>query len=290
MNPDTELQDKSQHHDRDSNRLKQMTVESAFRKVVIDMYQKQEAIMSRFQGKRILITGGSSGMGLAGAVRIVNEGGQVAVTGLNEERLAKARRLLPDSALILRNDAAVEEDISALAAAVSEWGTLDGLWLNAGYAEVGAPESVTADGFNRMMNANVRGPMLQLASLSALLNPGASVLVTSSSSVYEGAAMTSLYAATKGATVAMVKSWAAALAARNIRANTLVPGPIETNFRHFMPEESRQQFEDFVVSQVPLRRAGTAEEAAAVALFLLSDDASYVTGSQYAVDGGLVHY
>lgn len=102
--------------------------------------------------------------------------------------------------------------------------------------------------------------------------------------------MTSLYAATKGAVVAMVKSWAASLATRNIRANTLVPGPIETNFRHFMPEESRQQFEDFVVNQVPLRRAGTADEAAAVALFLLSDDASYVTGSQYAVDGGLVHY
>ncbi|SBX52742.1 NAD dependent epimerase/dehydratase family [Klebsiella pneumoniae] len=102
--------------------------------------------------------------------------------------------------------------------------------------------------------------------------------------------MTSLYAATKGAVVAMVKSWASALAERGIRANTLVPGPIETNFRHFMPEESRQQFEDFVVSQVPLGRAGTAEEASAVALFLLSDDASYVTGSQYAVDGGLVHY
>ncbi|MBM7341920.1 SDR family oxidoreductase [Pantoea coffeiphila] len=246
--------------------------------------------MSRFQGKRILITGGSSGMGLAGALRIASEGGQVAITGLNEERLAKARSLLPGTTPILRNDAADEEDIAALAAAVSEWGSLDGLWLNAGYAEVGAPESVTADGFNRMMNANVRGPMLQLAALSGSLNPGASVLVTSSSSVYEGAAMTSLYAATKGATVAMVKSWAAALAARNIRANTLVPGPIETNFRHFMPEESRQQFEDFVVSQVPLRRAGTAEEAAAVALFLLSDDASYVTGSQYAVDGGLVHY
>lgn len=246
--------------------------------------------MSRFQGKRILITGGSSGMGLAGALRIASEGGQVAITGLNEELLAKARSLLPGTTPILRNDAADEEDIAALAAAVSEWGSLDGLWLNAGYAEVGAPESVTAGGFNRMMNANVRGPMLQLAALSGSLNPGASVLVTSSSSVYEGAAMTSLYAATKGATVAMVKSWAAALAARNIRANTLVPGPIETNFRHFMPEESRQQFEDFVVSQVPLRRAGTAEEAAAVALFLLSDDASYVTGSQYAVDGGLVHY
>ena len=238
--------------------------------------------MGKFQGKRILITGGTSGMGFAGALRIVSEGGNVAITGLNDERLKRARSLLPESSLILKNDAASEADISVLQAAISDWGSLDGLWLNAGFAEVGAPESVTADAFNRMMNANVRGPMLQLAALSGSLNSGASVLVTSSSSVYEGAAMTSLYAATK--------SWASALAVRGIRANTLVPGPIETNFRHFMPEESRQQFEDFVVSQVPLGRAGTPEEASAVALFLLSDDASYVTGSQYAVDGGLVHY
>lgn len=246
--------------------------------------------MGRFDGKRILITGGTSGMGLAGALRIVNEGGQVAITGLNEQRLSRARTLLPATSLIIKSDAASEKDISELSTRVSDWGTLDGLWLNAGFAEVGSPQSVTASAFTQMMNANVRGPMLQLAALSDILNPGASVLVTSSSSVYEGAAMTSLYAATKGAIIAMVKSWAAALAPRRIRANTLVPGPIETNFRHFMPQESRQQFEDFVVSQVPLGRAGTADEAAAVALFLLSDDASYVTGSQYAVDGGLVHY
>lgn len=246
--------------------------------------------MGRFQGKRILITGGSSGIGLAGAQRIVTEGGNVAITGLNKERLERARSLLPATSLILKSDAASEADINVLGEAIRGWGSLDGLWLNAGFAEVGSPESVTADSFNHMMNANVRGPMLQLAALSKSLNSGASVLVTSSSSVYEGAAMTSLYAATKGAVIAMVKSWAAAFAERGIRANTLVPGPIETNFRHFMPEESRQQFEDFVISQVPLGRAGTAEEAAAVALFLLSDEASYVTGSQYAVDGGLAHY
>lgn len=246
--------------------------------------------MGRFKGKHILITGGTSGMGLAGAKRIVSEGGHVAITGLNDERLERARTLLPATSLILKSDASSEADIGELQTAVSHWGSLDGLWLNAGFAEVGSPESVTVDAFNRMMNANVRGPMLQLAALSGSLNVGSSVLVTSSSSVYEGAAMTSLYAATKGAIVAMVKSWASALAERRIRANTLVPGPIETNFRDFMPEASRQQFEDFVVSQVPLGRVGTAEEAAAVALFLLSDDASYVTGSQFAVDGGLVHY
>ena len=246
--------------------------------------------MRRFEGKRILITGGTNGMGLAGAIRIVKEGGHVAVTGLNQERLQQARQILPDTSLILKSDAGSEADISELKASIIQWGRLDGLWLNAGFADVGSPESVTAETFNRMMNTNVRGPMLQLSALSATLNTHSSVLVTSSSSVYEGAAMTSLYAATKGAVIAMVKSWASALADRQIRANTLVPGPIETNFRHFLPEDSRQNFESSVVNQVPLGRMGTAEEAAAVALFLLSDDASFVTGSQYAVDGGLIHY
>lgn len=246
--------------------------------------------MARFSEKRMLITGGTSGMGLAGAQRIQAEGGRIAVTGRNANRLQYAASVLQEEALILRNDAALEADTDALGTAMEKWGKLDGLWLNAAYAEIGEPENVTADAFTAMMNANVRGPMLQLARLSPLLNPGASVVVTSSSSTYEGAAMTSLYAATKGAIIAMVRSWATALAPRGIRANVLVPGPVETNFRHFLPENARQQFEEFVVSQVPLRRAGKPEEAAAVALFLLSDDASYVTGSQYAVDGGLVRY
>lgn len=227
-------------------------------------------------------------MGLAGARRVVSEGGIIALTGLNADRLEAARRDLPEGTLILSDDAGNPETGAALAAAIEAWGHLDGLWLNAGYAELGSVEDLTADAFDRMMAANVRGPALQLAKLSPLLNPGASVVVTASSSTYEGAAMTSLYAATKGAIVAMARSWASALADRNIRVNTLVPGPIETNFRHFLPESARSQFEDFVIGQVPLKRAGTADEAAAVALFLLSSDSSYVTGAQYAVDGGLI--
>ncbi|ARU94699.1 SDR family oxidoreductase [Tatumella citrea] len=246
--------------------------------------------MARFTDKNVLITGGTSGMGLAGALRICREGGGVAVTGQNPQRLADSQAQLPEGSLVLKDDAGQETTGEVLAAAISGWQRLDGLWLNAGFASIGMPESVTASDFDRMMHVNVRGPMLQLASLSPLLNPGASVVITSSSSVYEGAAATSLYAATKGALVAMVRSWSAAMAERNIRVNVLVPGPVETNFREFMPQETRQSFEDFVVSQVPLKRVGTAEEAAAVGLFLLSDDASYVTGSQFAVDGGLVRY
>lgn len=244
--------------------------------------------MARFNDKRVLITGGTSGMGLAGARRIVSEGGEVIVTGLNEARICEARRLLGAKGQAIANDAATATAAVALAEIAQVAGGLDGLWLNAGHAALGAPEEVDAHAFDRMMAANGRGPVLQLAALSPHLNAGASVVVTSSSSTYEGAAATGLYAATKGALVAMARSWATALAPRGIRVNVVVPGPIDTNFRHFLPDEAKQGFEQFVIEQVPLGRAGTPDEAAAVALFLLSDDASYVTGSQYAVDGGLV--
>lgn len=244
--------------------------------------------MVRFKNKTVLITGGSSGMGLAGARRVVSEGGKVILTGLNEARLQSAKEELGNRAIVLRNDAADPDESAALADQVREHAPLNGLWLNAAFASLAMPEQVDAASFDAMMAANVRGPVLQLAKLSSMLAPGASVLLTASSSAYEKAAATSLYGATKGAVIALARSWATALAPRRIRVNTLVPGPIETNFRSFLPDDAKSGFEAFVVSQVPLGRAGTADEAAAVALFLLSDDASFVTGSQYAVDGGLI--
>lgn len=243
--------------------------------------------MARFTGKRVLITGGTSGIGLAGAKRIANEGGQLLLTGTDEQRLTETQKALPD-AEVVSNDAADPNSADVLARhVVTSGGRLDGLWLNAGYADVAGIEQVDADFFDRMMSANVRGPVLQLARLSEHLNDGASVVVTSSTSTYEGAGMASVYAATKGALIAMARGWATALADRGIRVNVLVPGPISTNFRNFMPGEVREHFEQQIVDQLPLGRIGTADEAAAVGLFLLSDVSSYVTASQYAVDGGL---
>lgn len=242
--------------------------------------------MPRFTGKRILITGGTSGIGMAGARRIDTEGGQVTLTGTNQQRLAAAEQELPQ-ARVLANDAAEPSAADDLASEVAENGGLDGLWLNAGYGGVAGIEEIDAEFFDQMMNVNVRGPVLQLARLAGHLNEGASVVVTSSTSTYEGAAMASVYAATKGAVIAMARGWATALADRDIRVNVLVPGAIGTPFRDFMSEEFRAGFEQNVLNRVPLGRVGTAEEAAAVALFLLSDDAAYVNASQYAVDGGL---
>lgn len=242
--------------------------------------------MARFTNKTVLITGGTSGIGLAGARRIAEEGGKVIVTGLNH--LEVAREPLGKSATVVRCDCSAADSAEQLAESLSAIGHLDGIWLNAGFAQIGPLEALTAECFDAIMAVNVRAPALQMARLSPLLKPGASVLVTSSSSAYEAAPLVSAYAASKGAIVSMARCWAAALAPRQIRVNTLIPGPIETSFRDFMGEEGKRAFEQMVIDKVPLGRVGTVDEAAAVALFLLSDDSAYVTGSQYPVDGGLL--
>lgn len=241
-----------------------------------------------FKQQRILITGGSSGIGLAGAQQLAREGAELIVTGRNPQHLAEAARLLPGETRVLRSDNSEPDDLTALVECVKQTGPLDGLWLNAGYAAVAPCDRQDKTFFDAMMSANVRGPVLQLAALSAFLKPGAAVVVTASSSAYEGAAATSIYAATKAALIALTRCWATELAARQIRVNCLVPGPISSELRSFLPVDQREEFEQGVLAQVPLARIGRAEEAAAVALFLLSSAASYVTGSQYCVDGGLL--
>ena len=242
----------------------------------------------RFAGKRVLITGATSGIGLAGARLLVEEGASLILTGTNQDRLA-ALTVEFHLATVLLNDASRADTGSALVDELAGLG-LDGLWLNAGYADLAPIADVDADLFDTMMATNVRGPLLHLAALSGHLNDGASVVVTSSTSTYEGAPSTAVYAATKAALIATARTWAVELAPRGIRVNTLVPGAIDTGFRRFMDDETRTTFESGVLGRVPLGRIGTTTEAAAVALFLLSDESSYVTASQYPVDGGLLRH
>ncbi len=243
----------------------------------------------RFKGKKILITGGTSGMGLAAAKRIVDEGGEVAVTGTTQDHLDEAGKTLPPESLVLRNDASEPGAAKELAEKVKSMGGIDGLWLNAGFGKFGENTKVDADTFDAMNNVNVRGPVLQMAQLIPQLNDGGAVVVTASVSPYLGQAQGAVYAGTKGAVTAMTRAWAADLAGRNIRVNSIAPGPIDTNFFSGMglSEKEVEEFGTRIKKQVPLGRFGTSKEVAAVALFLMSDDAAYVTGSQYMVDGGM---
>ena len=244
--------------------------------------------MNRFENKTILITGASSGIGLAGAKWLVAEGAKVIITGRTPSRLQAAAEELGANAVAVLDDASDGKTLERLLPVVERIGKLDGLWLNAAYA-AGAPlEATDKSMIEQMFQVNVVAPMLQMGALSPHLNDGASVVVTSSSAVYEGQPNVALYAATKAAMLAAARSWAAELAPRGIRVNSLVPGPITSNLRSVLPDEMRAQFEEQLAEVVLLKRVGEAREAAAVALFLLSDDASYVTGSAYAVDGGLL--
>ena len=242
---------------------------------------------SRFVGKRVLITGATRGIGAAGARRLAQEGAELVLTGTSQEALDALSQEIR-SATVIVNDSATPEVGAQLAAAVTGM-RFDGIWFNAGYADVAAIGDVGPDLVDSIMATNVRGPLLQMAALSPQLNDGSSVVVTSSTSTYEGAPSTAVYAATKAALIAIARSWAFELAPRGIRVNTLVPGAIQTGFRNFMPDDARSAFEADVLKRVPLGRIGTAEEAAAVAVFLLSQESSYVTASQYLVDGGLTH-
>jgi len=246
--------------------------------------------MARFSEKKVVITGGSSGIGLAAAKRIVGEGGEVLITGTNAERLAAAKAAVP-ALHTLVNDAADLDAADALAAAAkSVLGSVDGLFLNAG-AGAGAPFGrITRDLYRAQIDLNLGGPIFAIQAFLPLLNDGASIVITSSAAKDHGVPGGALYASAKGAVRALVRTVAAELGPRHIRANTITPGPIKTEFynRLPMPKEFIDKIVEELPSANPLRRMGTSEEAAAVAVFLLSDEAAFVTGSDYPVDGGEV--
>lgn len=244
--------------------------------------------MQRFKDKSVVITGGSSGIGLAAAKRIMDEGGSVLITGSNKARLDGVAAELP-GVHILQNDAARPEEADALAQEAGRlFGKIDALFLNAGVG-AGAPLGhITPDVYRNIMDLNVGGPLFGTQAMAPLLRDGGAILITASIAKDKGLPASALYGATKGAVRSLARGFAYDLAPRQIRVNTLSPGPIATDFfnRLGLPEEHLAAAEQHMAGSNPLGRLGTAQEAAAVAVFLLSDEASYVTGSDYFVDGG----
>jgi NAD(P)-dependent dehydrogenase (short-subunit alcohol dehydrogenase family) len=247
-----------------------------------------------FKGRRFLVTGGTSGIGRAAVALLHGAGARVLATGTSARRLARLEQDFP-GVISLANDAGDPEAADALADALSEQllaagaETLDGAFLNAGVGRFQPLQALDAEAIDWHFAVNVRGPMLQARALAPLLADGGSLVLNTSVARDSGLPGAAAYASTKGALRTLVRVLAAEFAPRGIRVNAVSPGPIETDFfaRSGMPREAIDGIMASVQSRVPLGRLGRPEEAANVAAFLLSDLASYVTGSEYVVDGGM---
>ncbi|MEO0322246.1 MAG: SDR family oxidoreductase [Myxococcota bacterium] len=241
----------------------------------------------RFEGKKFVITGGSGGIGRATAELLAAEGASVLATGTNADKLAAVKGPRIHT---LVNDAGSPEAANALAAWVREhFGTVDGVFLNAGYGLFVPHDQVTAEAFAQQYDVNVRGPILHVAVLSPLLKEGGSVVLNTSIASEMGMPGGVLYGSSKAALRNVTRTLAAELAGRKIRVNAISPGPVGTDFfaRTGIPEDQAAQMAQGILAQVPLGRFGEAVEIARPVAFLLSDDASFITGAELVADGGM---
>lgn len=248
--------------------------------------------MGQLTGRTALITGASSGIGRAAAQRFVAEGARVYVTGRRSEALEESVRELGDQAIAVPNDVSDLDDIDALFARIAaDAARLDIVFANAGGGDADQPlHSLTPEAFDRTFGTNVRGTVFTVQRALPILNDGASIVLVGSSSARRGTAGFGVYSATKAAIRQFGRVWAAELAPRGVRVNTVVPGPTDTPGLRGLagnPEQA-DEFVGRLAGSTPLGRAADPAEIADAVLFLASSQSSFITGSELFVDGGEV--
>jgi NAD(P)-dependent dehydrogenase (short-subunit alcohol dehydrogenase family) len=238
--------------------------------------------MGRLQGKVAVITGGTTGIGLATAKLFVREGAYVFVTGRRQKELDEGVKAIGGNVSGVQGDVADLADLDRLYEAVKAKGRIDILFANAGLAEFASLEDVTEEHFDRIFNINVKGALFTVQKALPLLNDGASIILTGSVASVKGTPAFSVYGASKAAIRNFVRGWTVELKDRRIRSNVLSPGPIETPLVATQPQDAIAK----IAATIPMGRMGEPDEVARAALFLASDDSSFVTGIELFVDGG----
>ncbi|WP_394780426.1 SDR family oxidoreductase [Undibacterium sp.] len=242
----------------------------------------------KLESKVALITGGTSGIGLASAQEFAAQGATVFITGRRQAELDAAVAAIGGNARGIRSDVSSMEDLDRVYAEIkAKAGHLDILFANAGGGDMLPLGAITEEHFDRIFNNNVKGMLFTVQKALPLLKDGSSIILTSSTTSSKGTANFSVYSASKAAVRNFARSWLLDLKPRNIRVNAISPGPVRTaGLGELVPEEHREGLFSHLSTLVPMGRLGEASEIAKAAAFLASDDSSFINGIELFVDGG----
>lgn len=249
-------------------------------------------MVKRFDGKTVVVTGGTTGIGLEAARAYLAEGAKVVVTGRSRGAAEAARKELGEGALVLESDTSKLEDLDALAREVGQrFAGVDVLFVNAGIAKFVPFEQSSPELFDEIFDINVRGAYFAVQKLAPLLRPGGSVVLNTSVVDEKGFAGTSIYAASKAALRSLARTLSTELLPRGIRVNAVAPGPISTPIygKLGLDVATLSGMEEQFKALNPMKRFGRPEEVARAVLYLSSPEASYTTGAELAVDGGMMN-
>src|SRR5216684_361620 len=237
----------------------------------------------KLEDKIAVVTGGTEGIGLATAKLFVKEGAYVFITGRRQKELDEAVKAIGSSVSGVQGDVAKLADLDRLYETVAEVkGRIDIVFANAGVGEFVPLGGITEEHFDKLFNVNVRGTLFTVQKALPLMNDGGSIILNGSVASVKGTPAFGVYGATKAALRSFVRTWTTDLKDRHIRSNVISPGPTDTPVIYGLPAEVLAR----IVSTIPMGRMGDADEIAKVALFLASEDSSFVTGIELFVDGG----